>query len=774
MESDSHLTGVLRLKLDVASHLLYYSNFRIASELRLSPRRGIPREFPGPQNMCGPQNSALYGLCIASSAKYLFLFFTPSPVDAVQPALPFILSVQKQDFYGQLISSDSSSYVEVHVVAEEHDIDPGVSISGTALLKLHAGVGNISIGIKPVFTVASPQGIVALSSKINLIVRGQDAETLSPLSSNSVPISIAEGIDICPPGFIVVLEPQISPGAGRRGACTYCLPGTYSVNPLYSVTGNASNPACLNCPTAGVCSGGKDVVFRTGGWIISEGMYSLVSCPKGHALLNQINGIFSHDNQQCVQCSADEYILDSNSSRYACQQCPIGGICDGSSLTEAVEGSVWEQNMELGQYILISCPAGYELLNTIRNGVFSHLDQECVLCPVSHYCEGGNVSRRPCPVGSFAAFGANSSSMCISVVFVSLSVTFPLRQVDFNTESQGVFRAALAYTCDLPVGQIVIDEMVQARRSSAPSLRVTTRIATQDSEAAKSLSARLNEDALNKQLSRVGLPRATLLSLVIQDQTAQSSYVPWSLIIGTVVGGCVVLFALLAVLVLHLFKRVESHEERELRQKMAELRTRLKISKKDGYVLSKEGGSMWRQDYFIMQSSYLEAAARLALSRDFEVNQFDAFCLCVECGGSMDDDGPDSAYAAVLDWLLEVSTELIRPEMPVVNSKAVGDGGTRPGNGCRLRVEERFPYFTSKVCKARIWEDDGGLLFERLRVVARNLMDEIALLCDERFESLCVQPGGASLTAFFATPESAFPLAAGHILRQDHDEVRSE
>jgi hypothetical protein len=137
--------------------------------------------------------------------------------------------------------------------------------------------------------------------------------------------------------------------------------------------------------------------------------------------------------------------------------------------------------------------------------------------------------------------------------------------------------------------------------------------------------------------------------------------------------------------------------------------------------------------------------------------------------------GSGSAYPAVLDWLLEVTAELIRPEMPVLNSRSVEAGNKLRllANGCRLRVEDRFTYFKRKVCKVRIWQDDGGLLFKRLQNVAGDLMKDIARLCDDRFESLCMEPGGADLTEFFASPQTCVQLSAGHILRQDHEEVYS-
>ena len=57
-----------------------------------------------------------------------------------------------------------------------------------------------------------------------------------------------------------------------------------------------------------------------------------------------------------------------------------------------------------------------------------------------------------------------------------------------------------------------------------------------------------------------------------------------------------------------------------------------------------------------------------------------------------------------------------------------------------LRVEERFKYFVERVGKARIWDNDDGGLFRRLQEKAALLLDEMALLCDQRFDLKATYP----------------------------------
>jgi hypothetical protein len=78
---------------------------------------------------------------------------------------------------------------------------------------------------------------------------------------------------------------------------------------------------------------------------------------QGHQFVNSTDGIhFSHAAQKCAPCAKIQYILNSNDPKFSCQNCPIGAVCDGSTLKGLVEGSVWEGNLEAGVYILKSCP----------------------------------------------------------------------------------------------------------------------------------------------------------------------------------------------------------------------------------------------------------------------------------------------------------------------------------------------------------------------------------------------------------------------------------
>ena len=158
--------------------------------------------------------------------------------------------------------------------------------------------------------------------------------------------------------------------------------GTYSINPLAGYTDNAA--ACIMCPADASCEGGPAVVFRKGIWSPKGGVFQLVGCPPGSALVNSIDGVFSLDLQRCIvhvnisasflnfgvlivarctPCGSSMYILNSNSSNFGCQLCPAGATCNGQSLVGSVVGSIWAADWSTGIYLLTSCPPGFHLIN---------------------------------------------------------------------------------------------------------------------------------------------------------------------------------------------------------------------------------------------------------------------------------------------------------------------------------------------------------------------------------------------------------------------------
>ena len=128
--------------------------------------------------------------------------------------------------------------------------------------------------------------------------------------------------------------------------------------------------------------------------------------------------------------------------------------------------------------------------------------------------------------------------------------------------------------------------------------------------------------------------------------------------------------------------------------------------------------------------------------QEYDRSQFDAFCICLECGYA-NFDGTANAYVALSEWLLNLSIDLIRPSllMPTTSGAAgqphsvltrEGNVDSTDGLSCKIRPEERFSYFTKRLCRARIWNDHNGALFNRLQSKAACYMEGIAELCHAR------------------------------------------
>ena len=130
-------------------------------------------------------------------------------------------------------------------------------------------------------------------------------------------------------------------------------------------------------------------------------------------------------------------------------------------------------------------------------------------------------------------------------------------------------------------------------------------------------------------------------------------------------------------------------------------------------------------------------------AQEYDVSQFDAFCLCLEIGKGPSDDSLE-AYDVLCKWLLDLSIELIRPDFSDLRLEENCTAVSHPGqdmksdelpdnvNECNLAVEKRFRFFLNWVRRARIWSNNDGVLFQMLQNAASDLMDDVAILCDQR------------------------------------------
>ena len=420
---------------------------------------------PNP-SMCKTGNSAGYGRCLASSYTWLQVLVSS---EKVFPGLPFTVVVVKRDAYNQTISTDVASVLQsVTAIDNHYSPDKYVELSGGYITTFEAGQAVFSMFLKPSYIkVDSVTGLTVLKTRPSIYFKGIDAETGQLMQSGILQISVETGDLVCPLGYILVLNQATSAfnETAVQGACTLCNQGTYSVSPLAGVTLNI--PSCLNCPSSAICKGGNDVQFSLGTWSVSEGMYTLIACPPGHQLVNSVSGVFSSDIQNCEACSSNQYILNSNNSKFKCESCPVGAECDGNSLRSLVDGAMWVGDMATGVYVLVSCPMGFEMQS-------ASLDtQQCLVCPAASYCVGGTSPSTPCPEGTYAQPGANSSSSCHPVVFVEMVLTLPLTRDEFTSMLQANFLQAIAASSGVSLGDVTISSVSATdRRDLGASIQV--------------------------------------------------------------------------------------------------------------------------------------------------------------------------------------------------------------------------------------------------------------------------------------------------------------
>ena len=176
--------------------------------------------------MCGTKNTAIYGRCLASSYKALYVQGIPTNSLPAHPGLPFSLIVAKKDFYGQTIATDSSSLLQTLSALDSRLMpDHAVSLSGTIITNLQEGEGAFSVSIKPTFTtVDAERGVAIFKTRPAIYFKGLDAEekTLSTMESELFSVAMPSGSAICPPGFILLLDQQQPGSPGRGGVCSQC------------------------------------------------------------------------------------------------------------------------------------------------------------------------------------------------------------------------------------------------------------------------------------------------------------------------------------------------------------------------------------------------------------------------------------------------------------------------------------------------------------------------------------------------------------------------
>ncbi len=699
---------------------------------------------------CGMGNRALYGNCIASAFKKLDVL---DPISPVYAGITFTIAVQKLDAYNQTISPDSASVLQVY---PSSNVDNPLTVLGPELVQMQAGIAKFTIALKLHFTrIDAKLGISHLLSDPEIFFEGSDlieSGTVRRMISSNFMIPVFVGHQACPLGYVLNLQEIF--GKARLGTCEFCAEGTYSMNPLFGGSDIVS-PACVSCPLQSLknndCTKGGSVVnFSLGTWRVYDGLYTLVGCPQGYQLINKMDGLFSNQAQHCLKCGPNSYILDSSNENHSCQPCPEFLICDDNQIRGRYLGGQISVDYIAGLYRLSGCPSGFEITSDLK---------DCSICPKLFYCTGGIAAKLPCPRHTFSFTGSNSSSSCVVSVFLSLVVVLPVSMQQFGIASQEKFVSAVSTATGLSADRVILVSFAPLSTGrSISGVNIQANLAVEDDSTASKVISALDQTILNDALIAHGLPQGQILKFSASDSVV---VVTSSWDTGIVAGMVIAILVLVTAVLIRWLpnQKNESDSERLLRTAIESLRKRLGICKRDGFYLSYEAGPLWRplnRTVYILRNE-MEAAARLSLTQDFDVKSFDAFCQCIEYSSfvfhsieypnlvlSRGAEQPMSRppqYDALCDWLLEVSRNLIEPDI----LKRLRDCERPPADKdleSEMLESERlvgakqlFAYFKERVALVRLWLDHDRRLWQELKRVAMEYTAEMALLFDARFES---------------------------------------
>ena len=280
----------------------------------------------------------------------------------------------------------------------------------------------------------------------------------------------------------------------------------------------------------------------------------------------------------CRPCSANQYVSDPNNAAHSCQDCPAGGTCsDGSFIANS--GSVWDLDRSTGAYSIVSCSAGAAIVSS------PYLQQACRPCAAGFYCAGGSDPALKCPKDTFSEPMSRSQDACVESQEVALTVNLPMSAAEFTQEKQMVFKESIAEVAGVKPSFVEITDIAQVstRRNAsrtllAASIEVMTRIRTISGDAEEIVN-RLDEDTINAQLAKNGLPegQVTRKASKLQPANLNQNGNEIHLIVGVLVSvGIVTIIAIVA----WLLKKTRNHEKTE-KKRREEARRRVEIRKKE-------------------------------------------------------------------------------------------------------------------------------------------------------------------------------------------------
>ena len=131
--------------------------------------------------LCGDNNRALFGPCLASTGKLLELQLELT--EPINPGLAFSVSVWKVDFYNQTVSSDSSTFLKIHTVptalshADSGSTGPSLAaeVSGQDVFQLVGGRSKVDLALQIyIAAIKADSGLTLRAGEVALYAEGLD------------------------------------------------------------------------------------------------------------------------------------------------------------------------------------------------------------------------------------------------------------------------------------------------------------------------------------------------------------------------------------------------------------------------------------------------------------------------------------------------------------------------------------------------------------------------------------------------------------------------
>jgi len=186
-------------------------------------------------------NYAYYGPCVATGFHELACRGLPTENFPGYAGVAIDIEVLKLDYYGQIISSDSTSSLQMYPsLGSTLANDVSVSFIGSTFSVFQLGRAAFSVAVRPTFSMVSMEmGFTQLHNQPFAYFMGTDSIRGFKMATAGLRIHLASGyIPACRPGDVLLLS-QATPD-GQLGTCSPCKIGQYSVHFL--------SASCKKCP----------------------------------------------------------------------------------------------------------------------------------------------------------------------------------------------------------------------------------------------------------------------------------------------------------------------------------------------------------------------------------------------------------------------------------------------------------------------------------------------------------------------------------------------